>query len=234
MSQTQSAPAQDKPQITHEIKDLDTRPPEFASPRIIRSILIFVVVGVILYGAATLLSDYRSVLGSLTAFPIHTLALVLILVVTGWILRGWRFHFYLRQIDAKVPFVYSLKVFLAGFALTGTPGKLGEAIKGVFLKRDYGVSITRVVGIVFVERLMDLWGILLLGSFSVLLFNGWEKAFLLCAGIVVAGGAFLCLEKLYRPVLEWFGRFSFLQWISARVLGILLTGKDLMSCSRKR
>jgi glycosyltransferase 2 family protein len=229
MSQPQTADTSGKPKDSGDGTDLDAKSAQFTSPRVIRSILIFVVAGVILYGVATLASDYGSVLGSLSAFPIRTLFLVLILVVTGWVLRAWRFHYYLRHTRAAVPFVYSLKVFLAGFALTGTPGKLGEAIKGVFLKRDCGVSITKVVGIVFVERLMDLWGILLLGSFSVLLFSGWEKAFLLCAGIVILGGAFLCLERLYRPVLEWAGRFSFLKWISDRVLGILLTGKDLMT-----
>jgi uncharacterized protein (TIRG00374 family) len=34
---------------------------------------------------------------------------------------------------------------------------------------------------------------------------------------------------LYRPVLEWLARFSFLSWISLKVLKILLTGRDLMT-----
>jgi glycosyltransferase 2 family protein len=198
-------------------------------PRLIKSVLISTVVGVVLYGAATLAGDYHAISQALLGFPLDTLALVLLLVVVGWLMRGWRFYYYLRSNGADVPLGYSISSFLAGFALTSTPGKLGEAVKGVFLKQDYGVSVTRVVGIVMMERLMDLAGVLLLASFSVLLFKGWEKVFLACAGLVIAGGAFLCMERLYRPVLEWFGRFSVLSKICNKVLGILETGRSLVT-----
>lgn len=197
--------------------------------RVMRSVLIFAVAGVLLYGAATLASDYNAIMSSLLRFPVGVLALVIGLVVIGWLLRGWRFHYYLRQSGEDVPFGYALKAFLAGFALTGTPGKVGEAVKGVFLKQDYGVPITKVVGILVIERLMDLWGVLLLGAFSLLLFSGWERLFLLCAAAVIAGGICLCLEGVYRPVLETIGRISFLSWICNRVLGVLLAGRELMT-----
>lgn len=207
----------------------ETRAARFTSPRIVRSVIGFTVVGVALYGAATLASDYRSVVAALMGFSPGILVLVLALVFLGWLLRGWRFYYYLGHACGRVPLGYSIAAFLAGLALTGTPGKVGEAVKGVFLKEDYGVSVTRVVGVVMIERLMDLWGVLLLGSFSLLLFKGWESLFLLCAGVVIAGGVFLCMERVYRPILEWTGRFSVLSWISGKVLGILLTGRDLMT-----
>jgi len=197
--------------------------------RILRSTLVFGVVGVILYAAATLASDYKSTASALLDFPGRTLALVLVLVVVGWLLRGWRFHYYLLQAGPPVPLGYSIAVFLAGFALTGTPAKMGEAAKGVFLKEDYGMSITRVVGILVVERLMDLWGVLLLGSLSFLLFSQWIAAFLLCAAVVVAGGIFLCMEGVYRPILGRLSRIGFLSWVSQKILGILLAGRELMT-----
>jgi glycosyltransferase 2 family protein len=199
------------------------------SPRAMKSALIFAVAGVALYGAATLASDYRTVVASLLAFPLGKLALVVGLVIIGWLLRGWRFYFYLRQAHEAVPLGYSISAFLAGFALTGTPAKLGEAVKGVFLKQDYNVPVTRVVGIVMVERLMDLWGVLLLGSFSLMMFRGWRGLFLITGLAVLLGGAFLCMERLYRPVLERLGRISYLTWVSEKVLGILLAGRDLMT-----
>lgn len=214
--------------VTSPSMPLDTSVPP-RSEKVIRSALIFVVTGVLLYGAATLASDYRAIIGSLAHFPLDTLALVLFLVLAGWLLRGWRFHYYLVKSGEKVPLAYSIKAFLAGFALTGTPGKVGEAVKGVFLKEDYGVPVTKVMGILVVERLMDLWGVLLLGSCSLLLFKGWETLFLLCTAVVVAGGVFLCMEKIYRPVLEWFSRISWLHWVSTKLLDTLLAGRDLMT-----
>jgi glycosyltransferase 2 family protein len=201
----------------------------FSSRRIVRSVLLFAISGVVLYGAAALGSDYHSISTALMRFPLSVLGSVLALVVIGWLLRGWRFHYYVVRSCGRVPLGYSTAAFLAGFALTGTPGKVGEAVKGVFLKEDYGIPVTKVVGVVMMERLMDLWGVLLLGSFSLLLFKGWQSLFLICAGVVIAGGAFLCMERLYRPVLEWAGKLSFLSWVSNKVLGILLTGRDLMT-----
>jgi glycosyltransferase 2 family protein len=213
---------------SHRLEQSETET-SIGYPRLTKSVLISTILGVILYGAATLAGDYHAISHALMNFPLETLALVLLLVVVGWLLRGWRFYYYLRSDGATVPLGYSISSFLAGFALTSTPGKLGEAVKGVFLKQDYGVSVTRVVGIVMMERLMDLAGVLLLASFSVLLFKGWEKVFLVCAGLVIAGGAFLCMESLYRPVLEWFGKFRMLSKVSEKVLGILETGRSLVT-----
>ena len=225
LPESQTVKTYEKPPQTTAIQS----PSALASPRVIRSILIFVVAGVVLYAAATFASDYKSIMESLLRFPITVLMEVIGLVLIGWLLRGWRFHYYLRQGGAAVPLGYSIAAFLAGFALTGTPGKIGEAVKAVFLKQDYEVPATRVVGIVVMERLMDLWGVLLLGSFSLVLFSGWSHLFILCAAAVIAGGIFLCMERVYRPILEFFGRISFLSWISGRILEILTTGRDLMT-----
>lgn len=201
----------------------------FSYSRIIRSVLIFSLVGVALYGAVAIASDYKSILSAIRNFPGSSLLAVIGLVFVGWFLRGVRFHYYLDKSGQHVPLVYSISSFLAGFALTGTPGKIGEAMKGVFLKRDYGVRVTKVVGILVVERLMDLFGVLLLGSASLLLFEGWISLFLICAFLVIAGGLFLCMESLYRPVLTWLAGFRILTWPSNKVLSALLHGKELMT-----
>ena len=201
---------------------------QFSLNRILNSILVFSLAGVLFYAIATFASDYRRIFHAIALFPIADLSVVLSLVTVGWLIRGWRFHYYLVNIGETVPFVYSTVAFLSGFALTGTPGKVGEAMKGVFLKRDYGVSVTRVVGVVVVERLMDLFGVLILGSLSLLFFPGWRNIFLALAGVVIAGGISLCMEKIYRPILEAMSRLPFVSWVAIKTLRILLSGKDLM------
>ncbi len=209
-------------------QEAQTNREQFSLNRVLSSIIIFSLAGVLLYAGAALFSDHERILHAISLFPLSDLGVVLGLVTSGWLIRGWRFHYYLANIGARVPFLYATSAFLAGFALTGTPGKVGEAMKGVFLKRDYGVSVTRVVGIVVVERLMDLFAVLILGSFSLLFFEGWRSLFLALAGVVVAAGAFLCLERLYRPILEAMERIPIVSWFAARVLKILLSGKNLM------
>lgn len=197
--------------------------------RSLRSLLVFAIGGAILYAGATAATDFKSVLGALAAFPLGTLVLIVALVVFGWLIRAWRFHYYLGQLGQPVGLGYAVKVFLAGFALTGTPAKLGEAVKGVFLSEDHGIAVSRVVGIVVVERLMDLWGVLVLGSFSFLMFSEWRLAFLLCAALVIVAGLFLFMERIYRPILEKASRIGLLSWLSQKILAILLTGRELMT-----
>lgn len=201
----------------------------YSTERILKSVIIFAVVGALLYGAAGIVTDYRTILGAIVAFPFDQLIIVLSAVVIGWLIRAWRFDFYLKRSGLKAGFLYSTATFLAGFALTGTPGKVGEAVKGVFLKRDYGFSYTKLVGIVMIERLMDLWGVLILGSFSILLFEGWENLFLFCGVAVICGGLFLSIENLYKPILEKLGQIRIFTWISVKVLHILLAAKELMT-----
>ncbi len=207
---------------------MDEHPRQPTTSRTVKSVLLFTVAGLLLYGAAMLASDYRQIVSALVGFPISDLSLVLVMVIAGWLLRGWRFHYYLVQSHPEVSLGYSVSVFLAGFALTGTPGKVGEAVKGVFAKRDYGIPAARVVGIVVVERLMDLLAVLVLASLSLLSFSSWKGTFLICAGIVAAGGVVLCIESVYRPILETLGRISFLSKVCGWVLAVLLTGRDLM------
>lgn len=197
--------------------------------RIIRSVIVFSVVGTILYAVIAVSSNYEAVITALLSFPVAYLGAVVLLVFFGWFVRGIRFHYYLMKCGEDVPLFYAISSLLAGFALTGTPGKVGEAVKGVFLKEDYDVPVTRTVGILVMERLMDLWGVLFLGSFSFLMFTGWVSLFLLCTGIVFTAGVFLCIERLYRPVLEKLSHFRLFSWIAQRLLDTLLTGKGLLT-----
>lgn len=197
--------------------------------RVIRSVLVFALVGTALYAGVAVSSNYDAVVSALLSFPLTHLIVVILLVFWGWFIRAIRFHYYLKKCGERVPLSYALCSFLAGFALTGTPGKVGEAVKGVFLREDYKVPVSRTLGILVIERLMDLWGVLFLGSFSFLMFSGWVSLFLICAGIVLGTGIFLCVERLYRPVLEKLGKFSILSWIAQKLLETLITGKELLT-----
>ncbi len=119
-----------------------TTPPASEGPtaalkpyRIVRSVLVFAAIGAILYAAVALSSNYDAVVSALVSFPVTYLGIVIVLVLFGWFVRGVRFHYYLAQCGEHVPLWYAVSALLAGFALTGTPGKVGEAVKGVFSER---------------------------------------------------------------------------------------------------
>ncbi len=149
--------------------------------------------------------------------------------MAGWLIRATRFYYYLIITGVKLPFHYVVSVFLGSFALTGTPGKMGEAIKALFLKRDYNTPPSTVFGLLVVERLMDLLAILFLGSFSLVLFSDWFGVFITCVIITFTLGLVLTMENLYRPVLGLFRKLPLIGWLADKALEILLAGKDLMT-----
>ena len=76
-------------------------------------------------------------------------------VLLGYGLRFLRWQVYLNALRHPLPWRPSLKIYLAGFALTTTPGKAGEALRGVLLKR-WDVPYAHSFAALFSERLADL------------------------------------------------------------------------------
>jgi len=66
---------------------------------------------------------------------------------------------------------HSFLIFLAGFSLTVTPGKLGEAVKALLLRESHGIPAARTAPIVIAERFTDLVGLLLLACVGVFTFH---------------------------------------------------------------
>lgn len=77
------------------------------------------------------------------------------LSLANYALRFVRWQFYLRAMDHKIAHGPSLQIYVAGFALTTTPGKAGEALRGVLLLR-WGVPFAKSLAAFLSERLSDL------------------------------------------------------------------------------
>jgi uncharacterized protein (TIRG00374 family) len=88
-------------------------------------------------------------------------AALLALSALNYLLRFGRWQVYLRQLGTRIPWAQSLAIYLAGFSLTTTPGKAGEAVRSVFLKQRGMPYIAGMAAFVS-ERLSDLIGIVVL------------------------------------------------------------------------
>lgn len=88
-----------------------------------------------------------------------TAALVLSLVNYG--LRFVRWQAYLQAMGHAVPWRPSLNIYIAGFALTTTPGKAGETLRSVLLRR-WGIPYPTSLAAFLSERLSDLLAVVVL------------------------------------------------------------------------
>lgn len=150
-----------------------------------------VILGLILYG------DLQEMSRLLQEFRWSLMPAILGLTLVNYILRGLRFHYYLGQIGIKnISLWASFRVFLGGFALTVTPGKVGELIRVFWLKNMIGADPVRAAPSTIVDRIVDGLAMAMLASLGALVYPQYRTAVLVVMAMI--GGVILISQ--IRPV----------------------------------
>ena len=110
---------------------------------------LLVAVGLGLYG------DIHETGVRLAGFRWQLVPVILGLTMFNYLLRSWRWQFFLKSLGVQVEWKLSWWVFVSGLAMTVTPGRLGELIKSYFLKKIAGVEMSATAPLVVFERLSD-------------------------------------------------------------------------------
>ncbi len=130
---------------------------------LLRRLLIALFLGVVVYGGFVVYTGYEKISSSLTEFSWLSFAAALGLASFNYLLRFLKWEYYLARLQVQgVPKFESLLVFLSGFVLTVTPGKVGEVFKSAVLQNTHGVPVAVTAPIVVAERLTDVIGVVLL------------------------------------------------------------------------
>ena len=139
--------------------------------KLLLRVILGVAAGVAIYVGFSVWADARSVGRALADFKWSIALAALGLAFLNYLVRFGRWHYYLKVLGLSVPPGHSFLVFLAGFSLTVTPGKLGEVVKALLLRESHGIPAARTAPIVIAERLTDLVGLLLLACVGVFTFH---------------------------------------------------------------
>ncbi|HEX6305220.1 MAG TPA: lysylphosphatidylglycerol synthase transmembrane domain-containing protein [Anaerolineales bacterium] len=102
------------------------------------------------------IADLQQVSAQVLAFRWSLFPPVIALTLLNYTLRFFKWQFYLRQVGVDdIRRWDSARLFVAGFPLAVTPGKVGEALKGVWLNRLTGIQTARGIAVVLAERISD-------------------------------------------------------------------------------
>lgn len=198
------------------------------SQRLFRRFLIVFALGMGLYLALGIWSGWAPLAEAVGRLSPGRLAAVMGLVSLGLLLRAGRWQLFVRRQGWGVPAWPSLKIFLAGFAFTATPGKAGEVVKSSFLKRDYGVPIPESLGVLVAERLYDLLAVLLLAAGGAGMLAGVGFYLGACAVLIAAIGAFAYFRSIHGPVLGLAARVPKLGPAADKALAMLAAARRLL------
>lgn len=127
----------------------------------LRALVLSIAAATVGYLAFSLWGGWGNMVAAFGRIGVVGTLVVLSLSLVNYGLRFARWQLYLSQLGHRVAWRPSLRIYLSGFALTTTPGKAGEAFRGVLLKQ-HGVPFSTTFAAFISERLSDLVAIVVL------------------------------------------------------------------------
>jgi uncharacterized membrane protein YbhN (UPF0104 family) len=153
------------------------------SPRLLRNLLIAIAFGALVALALAATASLRETLDAMARFRWQLAPAIVLAIGASWALRFAKWHFYLRCLEIPLPWWPSLQVFLAGFTMAISPGKIGEVLKAVLVRERVGTPVSRTASAVMAERLTDVAGLLVLGGLGV---TALPRGPILLSGVALA------------------------------------------------
>jgi uncharacterized protein (TIRG00374 family) len=150
-----------------------------------RAISVSVGLAVALYLGLTIWAGWRDVWAAALKAGSGVIGLLLAMSLVSYGLRFARWHAYLRLLGHSVRWRDSLHIYLAGFALTTTPGKAGEMARSIWL-RTHGVPVRTSVAAFFAERVQDVLAVLVLCCAGLTIYPAGRPLIVGCLIVMVA------------------------------------------------
>lgn len=137
------------------------------------------------------------------SLPLSVVAALLGLSLINYAVRAWRWAVLGNHLGFRVPVARNVVYYLAGFSLTSTPGKAGEAVRLWFLKSGHGIPYTRSLPLMFADRIIDMWAVLILTLIAIAGFAEyqWQGAVL---ALFIAGVSIpILFPRRFERILDW-------------------------------
>ncbi|MBN1883992.1 MAG: flippase-like domain-containing protein [Candidatus Krumholzibacteriota bacterium] len=126
--------------------------------------------------------DFRQFYESLRHAKTGRLVVVLALTLLFLLPKIYKWYYLVRQIDGSVTFGDATLSYLSGLVLgVVTPARTGEIARVMYLDLDDRIKAT---GLVVVDRLYDIWVVLLFSILGSFVFLHYTVSILLIAGVI--------------------------------------------------
>ncbi len=169
-------------------------------------LLVLILLGVIIYLIMLFLNQWDAVIAAVASIEWWwVIPAMMGLSFLNYIIRYVKWQYYLHRVGVHFSHADSFSIFLAGFTLTVSPGKVGEVIKGYFCRDVDGTPVAKTVPIVVSERLTDLLAMVIIAATTFLfIFSGGNQILLvtLVGGAVVLGALVLTNKAFYDKILK--------------------------------
>lgn len=172
-------------------------------------LILIIAIVLVVYGLLGVLIEgdgLRTLITELSSEIIFGLGLILL----SYGIRFFRWRLLLKALNFRPPLYTDIRIWMGSFAFTATPGKSGEAIRSILLRKYCKLPASSTLIALLIERLTDgIAVILLLSIYSISLQLHTELLPLLFIGFFILLGIFLSFlrfwnnEKLISALHGW-------------------------------
>lgn len=136
-----------------------------------RYLMYSIVLTVLGFGIWIALEDHEKIFESIRLIGWSGFGFVCIFSLVNYFFRYIRWRLLFGYLGDKVPFVDGLLCYVAGYSLTTTPAKAGEAIRCIYFNRRHGTNHAHTLAAILSERTSDAMASMLLASLVVYQFE---------------------------------------------------------------
>ena len=179
-----------------------------------KKFLIILISSIIVYSLFLILSDFSKLSEVILDFEIMYLPLILILVPLGWLALYFRWTILVKNSGYILPHKKNFQIFLSGFPLSITPGKVGELLKCELLKENFNIPRKITAPIILVERLYNGVGIVIISSLGIWYFDFSGTVILIASCALI--GIFIALrsKSLFSSLINKTSKIKYLSKFS--------------------
>ena len=193
-------------------------PRQTTSSSITRKLILGLLLGFVVFVVLILVGDIRQIGSEVRSFPWQIMPAVLGLTLWNYLLRFIKWHYFLKQVKVPyLPVLQSARLFVAGFPLAVTPGKVGETLKGVWLNQLTGFPTARGVSVVLAERISDGLAMLLLSAVGVIAYRRYWPAFAIVLGLLLGAVIISQIRPLAQYLISWGPRLPLIRRFASSI-----------------
>lgn len=178
--------------------------------KIRQRIFISIAIAAIIYLGFVIYIDYEKLILSFIKFNWLLLPVLLVLSLGNYIVRFFKWEYYLKLIQVPLKRADSFSIFMSGLIMSVTPGKMGELLKSYLIKQVNSTPVSKTAPIVLAERATDFLSLTIMALIGAYIFDYGKNIAMIIGMILILGVIILSNKTIFIMLTNIISRINFI------------------------
>lgn len=178
--------------------------------KIRQRIFISIAIAAIIYLGFVIYIDYEKLILSFIKFNWLLLPVLLVLSLGNYIVRFFKWEYYLKLIQVPLKRADSFSIFMSGLIMSVTPGKMGELLKSYLIKQVNSTPVSKTAPIVLAERATDFLSLTIMALIGAYIFDYGKNIAMIIGMILILSVIILSNKTIFIMLTNIISRINFI------------------------